>query len=254
MDETERFLIPREVQPRIPFLTSHVFAFTGSPNAFARIAPLRMGRDATRRAAKCQSAHPPSKAPLAIEECNPILTLHLPPALAREQESDATRRSACKHFQNENPEYAPRKGCVQTFSVRYNHLREYVFDSQRDSKSMPAELRYMRLFLLLLIGPPDMLANYNEHGTFRSKTDLWPKAVKAFGEVVQYNHYKERPSEEEARTAIAALHSLCFTKLGRPRTNFAWLRWRDRIAPNASLLAMIISLFVMTLAKWFLNL
>jgi len=254
MDETE-FLNPHEVQPRNSnsFLDYHVFARRFA-HAFARIAPLRMGRDATRRAAKCQSAHPPSKAPLAIEECNPILTLHLPPALAREQESDATRRSACKHFQNENPEYAPRKGCVQTFSVRYNHLREYVFDSQRDSKSMPAELRYMRLFLLLLIGPPDMLANYNEHGTFRSKTDLWPKAVKAFGEVVQYNHYKERPSEEEARTAIAALYSLCFTKLGRPRTNFAWLRWRDRIAPNASLLAMIISLIVMTLAKWFLNL
>lgn len=239
-----------------------MFAFTGLSSALTRIARYegcssqRMGRDASRRAVakQGQSAHPPSEAPLAIEECNPILTLHLPPALAREQESDATRRSACKHFQNENPEYAPRKGCVQTFSVRYKHLREYVFDSQRDSKSMPAELRYMRLFLLLLIGPPDMLANYNEQGTFRSTTDLWPKAVKAFGEVVQYNHYKERPSEEEARTAIAALHSLCFTKLGRPRTNFAWLRWRDRIAPNASLLAMIISLFVMMLAKWFLNL
>ena len=61
MDETERFLIPLEVQPRIPFLTSHVFAFTGSPNAFARIAPLREW--AATQHAEQQSARVPIRPP-----------------------------------------------------------------------------------------------------------------------------------------------------------------------------------------------
>lgn len=186
-------------------------------------------------------------------DLDPIVTLYLPPDLIQQQ-GDAERTRACRKLQSENPEYAPTKasGSAQTFSIRYTALRHYVYSGQADSSTLPAELRYMRLFLLLLVGPPELLASYLEYDTFRAVNNFRPKLIKAFAEVVSFNHSRDQKKDQAQATAIAALHGLCFTKLGRQRTNFAWLRFRDQVSTIGPLVAALFAVLAIRLGSWLL--
>ena len=207
----------------------------------------KQARPGEARAEQITSVPAPS-----LDELDPLVTLQLHPSLQKALESKERER-ACRKLQDESHEDGPRKGGAQSFTLRYSVLREYVYYGQYASPNMSSSLRYMRLYLLLLSGPRDLVANYLADGTFRSKHDFRPMLISAFALMIQHAHSRSsaaQASAEPSARAVAALHALCFTKLGRQRNNFVWLRWRQRIAPFSGPISLLIVLVAIQLGKY----
>ena len=178
--------------------------------------------------------------PMAAEEEDPLVSLRLDPSLAP-KEDDHKRWSACRKFLKQNAELAPSDGLLtnQVFCVRLSALRDYANRFCKEPRGMADELRYMRLLLLLLVGPVDLLDHFLEHSHFRSKSDLRPLAARSFGQVILYNG-----GRESRDASVRELYSLCFTALGRPRPLW-WTRF-TRLLTTAGPAAPLLLCFLLT--------
>ena len=85
--------------------------------------------------------------------------------------------SALRKFQQATPGYGAASLEAQTFRIAASQLEKYVRGGQRESVDMAPEVRYMRLFLMLLSGGDDLLDNYCDSGRFRG-ADVRPKAAR----------------------------------------------------------------------------
>ena len=117
---------------------------------------------------------------------SPILTLRIPPEL-HPPSADEERVRALRTFQKETgPAFGAASIEEQTFRIRASTAAGYVLNGQRESVDMAPELRYMRLFLMLLVGGTDIIANYNNDRRFKGQ-DVQRQLRRAFGKVVKFS-------------------------------------------------------------------
>ena len=114
-----------------------------------------------------------------------ILTLQIPSALLPKA-ADEQRVLALRAFQEETPAFGADTIAAQTFRISASKLATYVLNGQREHVDMPPECRYMRLFLMLMVGGDDIVSNYNEHRRFRG-ANVQPKLIRAFGAIVAHS-------------------------------------------------------------------
>ena len=116
------------------------------------------------------------------------LTLFMPPALVAGL--DEKRVKALRRFQVETNKTFAGFGASaldsQTFRLTPSQLASYVLANQRETPDMPAQARFMRLFLMLCVGGDDIISNYLEHGRFKG-ADVQRKLNKAFGTMIAHN-------------------------------------------------------------------
>jgi len=194
------------------------------------------------------------------DQTNEVVTLRLDPRLVPAA-SDEERCRAVQKLQRENPDHANTIGAPlssQTFSVPVRAVLAYVENGQSESSALPASLRYMRLLLMLLVGPSDLVSSYLEEDRFRSKKNYHPSLVSAFAQVINFNHGLKASNADQKRNGamVAAVHKLCFTALGRPRTNFAWLRFRrklDRLGMAIPMLVVFSAVRLLTMLVEYLQ-
>ena len=100
------------------------------------------------------------------------VTLVLDPAAIAASE-DALRSQAIKKFRASCPALATPEGKPQRFVVCVTDLLEFVKRGHVAWDGMADELRFMRLYLLLLSNRTDVLQNYLASGRFVGKESLF---------------------------------------------------------------------------------
>jgi len=113
------------------------------------------------------------------------LRLHLGAALLPGPD-DTLRRRALRRHQESVGHLGAESIEAQSFAVSASALAKYVAESQKESRDMPVELRFLRLFLLLTVAGPKLIDNYLAKGRFRGE-DRTDALQRAFKDLITHN-------------------------------------------------------------------
>lgn len=124
---------------------------------------------------------------------DPLLVLRLSAAPALlPAPSDERRIQALARFALDDPNRAPSGEAgspdAQSFRAKCSDLLQYVRAGQEDlGAAMPPPLRFLRLYILLLVGEDDLITSFLETGRFKMRRKKAAERKAAFARLVEGN-------------------------------------------------------------------
>ena len=126
-------------------------------------------------------------------DADPLLVLRLSAAPALlPAPSDERRMQALARFALDDPNRAPSGEAgspdAQSFRVKCSDLLQYVRAGQEDlGAAMPPPLRFLRLYILLLVGEDDLITSFLETGRFKMRRKKAAERKAAFARLIEGN-------------------------------------------------------------------
>ena len=126
-------------------------------------------------------------------DADPLLVLRLSAAPALlPAPSDERRMQALARFALDDPNRAPSGEAgspdAQSFRIKCSDLLQYVRAGQEDlGAAMPPPLRFLRLYILLLVGEDDLITSFLETGRFKMRRKKAAERKAAFARLIEGN-------------------------------------------------------------------